>query len=103
MNVIVRMMRVRKPISAALVGVAVLVLALAALGGGSGTNFGDPLPGLSPDLQARFVAGQANFSVTRHARDRARARLQQHRVQLHVTPPVPSAGAASSLRPGTGR
>jgi CxxC motif-containing protein (DUF1111 family) len=61
MNAIVRMMRVRKPISAAL-GAAILMLGLAALGGGSGTNFGDPLPGLTPDLQARFVAGQANFS-----------------------------------------
>jgi CxxC motif-containing protein (DUF1111 family) len=53
-------MRVRKPISAAL-GAAILMLGFAALGGGSGTNFGDPLPGLTPDLQARFAAGLANF------------------------------------------
>jgi CxxC motif-containing protein (DUF1111 family) len=63
MNAIMRMMRVRKPISAAL-GAAILMLGFAALGGGSGTNFGDPLPGLTPDLQARFVAGQANFEGT---------------------------------------
>jgi CxxC motif-containing protein (DUF1111 family) len=62
MNAILRMMRVRKPISAALVGVAVLVFVVFALGSGSGPTFGDPFAGLSPALQARFVAGQANFS-----------------------------------------
>jgi CxxC motif-containing protein (DUF1111 family) len=49
---------------AAVLGAALIMLALSALGGGSSPNFGDPLSGLTPDLQARFVAGQANFSGT---------------------------------------
>ena len=53
MNAIVRMMRVRKPISAALVGVAVLVFVVFALGSGNSPTFGDPFSGLSATLQAR--------------------------------------------------
>ncbi len=48
---------------AAVIGAALIMLALSALGGNPGPNFGDPLPGLTPDLQARFVAGQANFET----------------------------------------
>jgi CxxC motif-containing protein (DUF1111 family) len=63
MNAIVRMMRVRKPLSAALLGVGVVLFVVFALGSGGGSpTFGDPFAGLSPALQARFVAGQANFS-----------------------------------------
>jgi CxxC motif-containing protein (DUF1111 family) len=49
---------------AAALGAALIMLALAALGGGSSPNFGDPLSGLTPDLLARFEAGQANFEGT---------------------------------------
>jgi CxxC motif-containing protein (DUF1111 family) len=63
MNAIVRMMIVRKPLSAALLGVGVVLFVVFALGsGGASPTFGDPFAGLSPALQARFVAGQANFS-----------------------------------------
>ena len=62
MNAILRMMRVRKPISAALVGVAVLVFVVFALGSGNSPTFGDPFSGLSTTLQAEFVAGQQNFA-----------------------------------------
>ena len=63
MNAIVRMMRVRKPLSAALLGVGVVLFVVFALGSGGGSpTFGDPFAGLSPALQVRFVAGQANFS-----------------------------------------
>src|SRR5262245_11207975 len=54
-------MTLRRRMPAALFGAALITLALAAMGGNSGTNFGDPLPGLTPDLQARFTAGQASF------------------------------------------
>lgn len=37
------------------------MLAFSATWGNPGPNFGDPLPGLTPDLQDRFLAGQANF------------------------------------------
>ena len=63
MNAILRMMRVRKPISAALVGVAVLVFVVFALGSGNGPTFGDPFSGLSTNLQAEFTAGQQNFET----------------------------------------
>ena len=48
---------------AALSGAALIALALSVMGGGSGANFGGPLPGLTADLQARFYAGQAGFKV----------------------------------------
>jgi hypothetical protein len=51
-------MRLRKGMPAAVLGAALIMLALSALGGNSGPNFGDPLSGLTPDLQALFVAGQ---------------------------------------------
>ena len=63
MNAILRMMRVRKPISAALVAVAGLVFFVFALGSGKSPTFGDPFSGLSKTLQAEFVAGQQNFEV----------------------------------------
>ncbi len=56
-------MSLRKGMPAAVLGAALLMLALSTLGGNSGPNFGDPLPGLTPDLLARFVAGQANFET----------------------------------------
>jgi CxxC motif-containing protein (DUF1111 family) len=63
MKVIRRMMRLRRPISAALLGVGGLLFLVFAMGpGGSSPTFGDPFARLSPALQARFVAGQANFS-----------------------------------------
>jgi CxxC motif-containing protein (DUF1111 family) len=61
-------MIVRKRMPAALLGaalVAIVVASAAAFQAGNtsttSTNFGDPFPGLTPDLQALFVAGQANF------------------------------------------
>jgi CxxC motif-containing protein (DUF1111 family) len=64
MNVIRRMMRLRRPISAALLGVGGLVFVVFAMGSGSSgpPNFGDPLAGLSSANQALFVAGLENFS-----------------------------------------
>jgi CxxC motif-containing protein (DUF1111 family) len=55
-------MTTRKRMLAALLGVPLIMLGLCALGAISATNFGDPLPGLTADQQARFAAGQANFS-----------------------------------------
>ena len=52
----------RKPISAALVGVAVLVFVVFALGFGNSPTFGDPFSGLSTMLQTEFTAGQQNFA-----------------------------------------
>src|SRR5262245_7995582 len=54
-------MIVRKRMPAALCGAALIALALSVTGGNPGTDFGDPLPGLTADLQARFLAGQALF------------------------------------------
>jgi CxxC motif-containing protein (DUF1111 family) len=62
MNVIRRIVRLRKPLSAALLGVGGLLFLAFLMGSGNPPNFGDPFAGLSPDLQARFVAGRANFS-----------------------------------------
>src|SRR5262249_18450918 len=41
-------MTLRKRMPTALLGAALITLAVSALGGGSGPNFGDPLPGLTP-------------------------------------------------------
>jgi CxxC motif-containing protein (DUF1111 family) len=68
-------MIVRQRMPAALLGAALIALAFSSLGGGQGgnqvggqggnqgTDFGDPLPGLTDDLMARFAAGQANFET----------------------------------------
>src|SRR5262249_40492745 len=61
MNAILRMMRVRKPIPIALIGMAVLVFVVFALGFANAPTFGDPFSGLSRTLQAEFVAGQQVF------------------------------------------
>jgi CxxC motif-containing protein (DUF1111 family) len=47
---------------AALLGPAVVTLTVASLGFQDPPNFGDPLPGLTADLQARFFAGQDTFA-----------------------------------------
>ena len=57
MNAIVRMMRVRKSISAALIGAAALVFVVLAMGSGSSPTYGDPFSGLSSTLLAEFTAG----------------------------------------------
>jgi CxxC motif-containing protein (DUF1111 family) len=54
-------MRSRRIAPTAALGLAVTTLAALALGIGPGPNFGDPLPGLTPDQMARFQAGQAAF------------------------------------------
>ena len=51
----------RRAASAGILGSAVAALALLTTGGGSPPQFGDPLPGLTPDLLARFQAGKALF------------------------------------------
>jgi hypothetical protein len=51
----------RRVASSAVLGSAVAGLALLTLGGGAQPRFGDPLPGLSPDLLARFQNGKAAF------------------------------------------
>jgi CxxC motif-containing protein (DUF1111 family) len=56
-------MSLRKGMAAAAFGAALIMLVFSASGGNGGPNFGDPLPGLTSDLQARFAAGQANFEV----------------------------------------
>jgi CxxC motif-containing protein (DUF1111 family) len=55
------MMWSRMRVPAVLLGLAVIALALVAMGFPQGANFGDPLPGLTPGQQALFVAGKATF------------------------------------------
>jgi CxxC motif-containing protein (DUF1111 family) len=54
-------MTTRRAASAGIFGSAIAALALLTMGGGSPPQFGDPLPGLTPDLLARFQAGKAAF------------------------------------------
>src|SRR5262249_43866805 len=56
-------MTVRKRMPAALLGAALITLALTVLGGQSAPNFGDPFPGRAADRQARSSAGTANFQT----------------------------------------
>ena len=77
MNAILRMMTVRKQISAALVGVAVLVFVVFAMGSGSSPTFGDPFSGLSTTLQARIHRRPAKLRDGRHGGRRPGASLQQ--------------------------
>ena len=51
----------RRAASAVILGSAVAAFAFLTAGGGSPPQFGDPLPGLTPDLLARFQAGKALF------------------------------------------
>ena len=51
----------RKRLSAALMGAALIGLGFLALGANGGPSFGDPLPGLTSDLRARFNAGKTGF------------------------------------------
>jgi CxxC motif-containing protein (DUF1111 family) len=51
----------RRVASVGILASAVAALALLTLGGGRPPQFGDPLPGLTPDLLARFQAGKAVF------------------------------------------
>jgi CxxC motif-containing protein (DUF1111 family) len=53
----------RKPAVAAFVSAALVTLSFFALGGGSTPQFGDPLPNLTPDITARFLAGKTGFSA----------------------------------------
>jgi CxxC motif-containing protein (DUF1111 family) len=54
-------MTCRRAAYAGILGSAVAALVLLTTGGGSPPQFGDPLPGLTPDLLARFQAGKALF------------------------------------------
>jgi CxxC motif-containing protein (DUF1111 family) len=54
-------MTTRRAASAGILGSAIAALALLSIGGGSPPQFGDPLPGLTPDLLARFQDGKALF------------------------------------------
>jgi CxxC motif-containing protein (DUF1111 family) len=61
-------MTFRRESTAGIIGLALVALALLAMGNGprsrsghGSTNFGDPLEGLPPDLRARFEAGKAIF------------------------------------------
>jgi CxxC motif-containing protein (DUF1111 family) len=56
-----KVMASRRVASSAILGSAVAVLALLTLGGGAPPRFGDPLPGLTPRILARFLAGKAAF------------------------------------------
>jgi CxxC motif-containing protein (DUF1111 family) len=95
-------MIVRKRVPAALLGAALIALALASVGGNSGPNFGDPLPGLTPDLQARFVAGQANFSGTdTPATGLGPVFNNTGCSQCHSTPVVGGGSAITETRYGT--
>jgi CxxC motif-containing protein (DUF1111 family) len=51
----------KRAASAGFLGAAVAALALLTLGGNRSPQFGDPLPGLTPDLLARFQTGKAVF------------------------------------------
>ena len=51
----------RRAASAGIIGSALTAFTLLTSGGGRPPEFGDPLPGLTPDLHARFQAGQAAF------------------------------------------
>jgi CxxC motif-containing protein (DUF1111 family) len=65
MKVIRRMMRLRKPISAALLSVGGLLFAVFAMGSGSSPpSFGAPFNGLSSTLQADFTTDQSAFEFT---------------------------------------
>ena len=50
-------MSMRKGMLAAVLGAVLIMLALSASGGNPGPTFGDPLPGLTPDLQAALRCG----------------------------------------------
>ncbi len=52
----------RKRVLAASMGAAVVALSFLLLGGGATPDFGDPLPKLTADLSARFLAGKATFT-----------------------------------------
>ncbi|HZW31438.1 MAG TPA: hypothetical protein VFF52_12075, partial [Isosphaeraceae bacterium] len=54
-------MKSRRMARAGLLGSAVAVLALLAIGGRARPGFGEPLHGLPPDLLARFQAGKTAF------------------------------------------
>jgi CxxC motif-containing protein (DUF1111 family) len=48
-------------VSAGILGASITALALLTMGGNKPPTFGDPLPGLTPDLVARFNTGKAAF------------------------------------------
>jgi hypothetical protein len=56
-------MAARKWKPAALLGPALITLLMVSRGGQNPPDFGDPLPGITPDFQARFLAGQTSFST----------------------------------------
>ena len=95
-------MTVRKWMPAALFGAALITLGLSALGGNAATNFGDPLPGLTRDLQARFVAGLANFSGTdTPATGLGPVFNNTGCSQCHITPAVGGGSNLTETRYGT--
>jgi CxxC motif-containing protein (DUF1111 family) len=51
----------KRAASAGILGAVVAALALLTMGGNRSPQFGDPLPGLTPDLLARFHTGKAVF------------------------------------------
>jgi CxxC motif-containing protein (DUF1111 family) len=59
----------RKRSAAVLVAAAAIPLTVLLMGGGTGSNFGDPLPKLTADLQTRFKLGKAAFAVVENIAD----------------------------------
>ena len=98
MKVIRKMMRLRRPISAALLGVGGLLFVVFAMGpSGSSPTFGDPFSGLS-QMQAEFVAGQANFESP-DTPQTGLGPVFNNTPCVPATPRVPSAGAAPPRDP----
>jgi CxxC motif-containing protein (DUF1111 family) len=51
----------KRAVSAGILGASLTALAMLTMGGGNPPQFGDPLPGLAPDLLARFTVGKVAF------------------------------------------
>src|SRR5262249_10539089 len=65
----IRTMSSRRVAMAGVAGPLVIAFALLATGGGSPPNFGDPLPGLTDDEQARFQTGKDAFEEVEDVAD----------------------------------
>jgi CxxC motif-containing protein (DUF1111 family) len=62
-------MALRKHSRAAFMSFALIVLSIFLIGGGSGPNFGDPLPGLTSAQKASFLAGKVSFLTVEEVAD----------------------------------